>query len=164
MQIATDKVVAIDYTLTDDQGQVLDTSEGEGPLHYLHGAQNIIPGLENALGGKSPGDALRVTILPDEGYGERNDELVQAVPRSDFEDVDDLELGMQFHVDDEGDDDEGEAIVTVVEIDDETVTLDGNHPLAGVTLHFDVTIREVRDATEEELAHGHVHGPGGHAH
>lgn len=160
MQIAEDKVVAIDYTLTDDQGQVLDTSEGESPLHYLHGAQNIIPGLENALGGKLPGDALKVTILPDEGYGERNDELMQAVPRSDFEDVDDLALGMQFRVAD----DEGEAIVTVVKIEDETVTIDGNHPLAGVTLNFDVTVREVRDASEEELAHGHVHGPGGHAH
>ena len=161
MQIADKKVVAIDYTLKDDDGQVIDTSDGQDPLYYLHGADNIIPGLENALTGKSTGDALQVTIAPGDGYGERNDQLQQTVPRANFADVDEVEIGMQFRA---TGDDGSEVVVTVVEVGDDTVTLDGNHPLAGVTLHFDVTVREVRDASEEEIAHGHVHGPGGHHH
>lgn len=161
MEITKDKVVVIDYKLTDNDGQELDTSEGREPLHYLHGAGNMIPGLENSLEGKSAGDQLQVTVEPADGYGERNDALQQQVPRDQFADVGDLEIGMQFRVPTE----DGEHIViTVIEIADEVVTVDGNHALAGVTLNFSVTVREVRDATEEELQHGHAHGPGDHSH
>lgn len=159
MQVTDNKVVAIDYTLKDDDGQVLDTSDGREPLYYLHGAQNIIPGLENALTGKSSGDTLQVTIPPEEGYGPRSDEMQQTVPRSEL--PGEVEVGMRFHA---SGGHGGDTVVTVVEVTDEEVTLDTNHPLAGATLHFDVTVREVRDASQEELDHGHVHGPGGHEH
>lgn len=160
MQISANKVVAIDYTLTDDQGSVIDSSEGRGPLAYLQGHGNIIPGLENALEGKAVGDAMKVTVAPADGYGERDDSLTQAVPRNMFENADEIQVGMQFQTSSE----QGMHIVTVTEIDPENVTVDANHPLAGQTLNFDVTIVEVRDASEEELAHGHVHGPEGHEH
>jgi FKBP-type peptidyl-prolyl cis-trans isomerase SlyD len=160
MQISANKVVAIDYTLTDDQGAVIDSSEGRGPLAYLQGHGNIIPGLENALEGKSAGDALKVTVAAADGYGERDDSLTQAVPRNMFENADDIQVGMQFQTSSE----QGMHIVTVTAIDPENVTVDANHPLAGQNLTFDVTIVEVRDASEEELAHGHVHGPDGHEH
>jgi FKBP-type peptidyl-prolyl cis-trans isomerase SlyD len=163
MQIAKDKVVMMDYTLKDGDGQVIDTSEGSDPLAYLHGAENIIPGLERELEGKSVGDNIQTVVQPADGYGERNNELQQAVARENFEEVPDLEVGMQFRVPAD-DEEENFVVVTVVGFDEETVTVDGNHPLAGVTLHFDVTIREIREATAEELAHGHVHGPGGHEH
>lgn len=160
MQISGNKVVSIDYTLTDDQGTVIDSSEGRGPLAYLQGHGNIIPGLESALEGKSTGDALQVTVAPADGYGERDDSLTQAVPRNMFENADDIQIGMQFQTASE----HGMHIVTVTAIDSDNVTVDANHPLAGQTLNFDVTVVEVRDATEEELAHGHVHGPDGHDH
>ena len=160
MQVTKDKVVTIDYALKDDQGQLLDSSEGTDPLPYLHGANNIVEGLENALEGKSTGDRVEVTVAPSQGYGERNDALRQAVPRENFAQFDDLAVGMQFSVQNQDE----PVVVTVVDMDEETVTLDGNHPLAGVTLHFDVTVRDVRDAQPEELEHGHVHGPGGHQH
>ncbi|MCA9271321.1 MAG: peptidylprolyl isomerase [Planctomycetales bacterium] len=162
MQIAKDKVVTLDYTLTDDDGQILDSSEGRGDFVYLHGASNIIPGLESALDGKSPGDACQVVVAPADAYGERVEELVHTVSRENFADIDDLEVGMQFRVGLA--EDEDEMIMTVVEIGDDAVTLDGNHDLAGMTLHFDVAVRDVRDATAEEIDHGHVHGPGGHHH
>ena len=161
MKITKDKVVGFDYKLTDSDGQVLDTSEGRQPLYYLHGAGNLIPGLESSLEGKSAGDQLQVTVEPSDGYGERNEALRQDVPRERFQGIDDLQLGMQFRV---PTDNGGNLVVTVVEIDDDVVTLDGHHTLAGVTLNFDVTVREVRDATDDELAHSHVHGPGGHEH
>ena len=161
MQISDNKVVAIDYSLKDDSGQLLDSSEGNGPLYYLHGANNIISGLESALEGKSEGDSVQAVLAPADAYGERNEQLRQEVSRSHFAQVGDLAVGMQFNV---PGGDAGDAVVTVVDFDDDTVTVDGNHPLAGQTLHFDVTVREVRDATQEELDHGHVHGPGGHAH
>ena len=160
MQISTNKVVAIDYTLTDDSGTVLDSSADGEPLAYLHGVGAIIPGLENALEGKVAGDQVQVHVAPGDGYGDRDENLRQAVPRTHFEGVDDLEVGMQFRV--QGD--SGPIVITVVEIGEEEVTVDGNHQLAGVPLNFDVTVREVRDATEEELSHGHAHGPGGHHH
>ena len=153
MQIAPRKVVTIDYTLTDDEGEVLDTSKGGTPLSYLHGTGSIVPGLESALEGKKAGDALKVTVAPAEGYGDRDERLVQEVPRDRLP-ADEVELGMRFEV--RGD--QGELTVTVVSMDDANVTLDGNHPLAGVTLSFDVTVVEVRDATAEELEHGHAHG------
>ncbi len=160
MQISANMVVSIDYTLTDDQGAVIDSSEGRGPLAYIQGIGNIIPGLENALEGKAQGDSLKVSIAPQDGYGERNDELTQAVPKQMFEGNDEIQVGMQFQTMTES----GPQVVTVVEIDDENVTVDGNHPLAGENLNFDVTIVDIREATAEELEHGHVHGPEGHDH
>jgi len=160
MQITKNAVVAIDYTLTSDEGEVLDTSEGHEPLVYLHGVGGIIPGLECELEGKQVGDQFQVTVAPAEGYGERDDTLEQEVARDQFEGDEDLALGMQFQVESE----EGPTVVTVIEIDDDVVTIDGNHPMAGVNLNFDVTIREVRQATDDELSHGHVHGMGGCEH
>jgi FKBP-type peptidyl-prolyl cis-trans isomerase SlyD len=159
MQIAKNSVVTIDYTLTDDSGTVLDSSEGREPLSYLHGSGGIIPGLECELDGKQIGEQLKVAVSPEDGYGIRNDALCQEVPRSHFDGIEGLEVGMRFRVDS----DAGPMVITVMEIGDDSVSVDGNHPLAGVNLNFAVTVREVREATEEELAHGHVHGTdGGH--
>ncbi|MCK9532402.1 MAG: peptidylprolyl isomerase [Gammaproteobacteria bacterium] len=160
MQITAKKVVTIDYTLTDEQGQVIDSSQGRDPLAYLHGFSNIIPGLESALEGRTSGDALNVKVAPTEAYGERDDALIQSVSRDLFEDANELEVGMRFQSVSE----DGVRLVTVVDVTDDTVTVDANHPLAGVTLTFDVTVVDVRDANDEELEHGHVHGPEGHHH
>ncbi|MBS1200482.1 MAG: FKBP-type peptidylprolyl isomerase [Proteobacteria bacterium] len=160
MKIAHEKVVSIHYTLTDSAGAVLDSSSGSQPLAYLHGFGNIIPGLENALEGKATGDKLSVTVEPGEGYGERDEGLVQAVPRSAFKGVKELAPGMQFQA--QGP--QGTRLVVVTQVTEDIVTVDANHPLAGQTLHFEVEVSEVRDATSEELEHGHVHGPGGHHH
>ncbi len=160
MQISKHKVVTIEYTLTNDQGAVLDTSEGGEPLAYIQGVGGLIPGLESELEGKSSGDALSVSIPPEQGYGERDEALVQVVARDMFAGVDDLEVGMQF----QAKSDEEEQVVTVSKVEGDEVTVDGNHPLAGETLNFEVTVVDVRDATAEELEHGHVHGPGGHDH
>ncbi len=160
MKIAHEKVVSIHYTLTNSEGTVLDSSSGGDPLAYLHGFGNIIPGLENALEGKATGDKLSVTVEPEQGYGARDERLVQAVPRSAFKGVEELAPGMQFQA--QGP--QGNRLVVVTQVADNEVTVDANHPLAGQTLHFDVEISEIRDATAEELEHGHVHGPGGHHH
>jgi FKBP-type peptidyl-prolyl cis-trans isomerase SlyD len=160
MQISANKVVSIDYKLTNNEGSVIDSSEGRGPLAYLQGHNNIIPGLENALEGKSVGDNLNVTVEPKEGYGERDDSLTQAVPRKMFENADEIQVGMQFQTQTE----QGPHIVTVIAVDDENVTVDANHPLAGQTLNFDVSVVDVRDASAEEMEHGHVHGPDDHDH
>lgn len=160
MRIDHNAVVAFDYTLTDSSGQVLDSSDGREPLAYLHGTGGIIPGLERELDGKQAGDTLEVDIQPKDAYGERNDALEQQVPREQFQGVEQLEPGMQFRVDTP----EGAMVFTVTQVADDMVTVDGNHPLAGVPLHFNVTVRDVREATEEEIAHGHVHGAGGHHH
>lgn len=159
MQIAARKVVTIDYTLTDEGGEVLDTSKGGDPLVYLHGVGNIIPGLENALTGRSAGEALQVVVSPAEGYGERDEGLLHSVPKKEFGD-ETLDVGMQFQARTS----EGPVLLTIVEIERDSVTLDANHPLAGKSLSFDVTVVAVRDATAEELTHGHVHGAGGHHH
>lgn len=160
MQIADKMVVTIDYTLKDDEGTVLDSSN-EGNFAYLHGAHNIIPGLENALTGKSAGDEVEVSVTPAEGYGERNDSMIQAVPRDMFDSEQEIQVGMQFHAQSP----EGEMIVvTVTDVEDDNITVDGNHPLAGVNLNFGVKVVDVREASQEELDHGHVHGPGGHHH
>ena len=161
MHIAEQSVVSIHYTLTNDAGETLDTSDGREPLVYLHGAQNIIPGLESELTGKSVGDSFDVTIQPEEAYGSVNPELVQTVPHSAFEGVEKVEPGMQFQA--RGDDGETQ-VITVTEVADSGVTVDGNHPLAGQVLNFSVRVEEIRAATEEEIEHGHVHGPGGHHH
>ena len=160
MQIADKMVVTIDYTLKDDNGTVLDSST-EGNFVYMHGANNIIPGLENALAGKSAGDEVEVSVSPDEGYGERNDSMIQAVPRDMFDSEQEIQVGMQFHAESP----EGEMIVvTVTDVEGDDITVDGNHPLAGVNLNFGVKVIDIREATEEEIEHGHVHGPGGHHH
>jgi FKBP-type peptidyl-prolyl cis-trans isomerase SlyD len=160
MQITKDKVASIDYTLTDDQGTVLDTSSGRDPLAYIHGTGNLIPGLEKELEGKTTGENLKVTIAPEDAYGPKIDDLTQVVPRDRFEDIDKLEVGMQFQTATEA----GPQIVTVTNVNDDDITIDGNHPLAGMTLNFEVSVVEVREASQEELDHGHVHGPGGHEH
>lgn len=160
MQIANNKVVSIHYKLTNDEGSILDSSEGQEPLAYLHGLGNIIPGLENALTGRAVGDKFTVTIPPADGYGERDNEMVQSVPKSAFQGVDQIQPGMQFQAQSP----EGMQLVTVIDVDGDEVILDGNHPMAGITLTFDVEVTEIRDATAEELDHGHVHGPGGHHH
>lgn len=160
MQIAQDSVVAFHYTLTNDAGEVLDSSEGREPLTYLHGAGNIIPGLEKELEGRQNGDKLQVAVSPEEGYGETQPSLVQEVPRDAFQGVESVEPGMQFQAQTQG----GPLMVTVTNVEGDTVTVDGNHPLAGQKLNFDVEIAEVREATPEEKEHGHVHGEGGHQH
>lgn len=161
MLVAKNRVVSIDYTLTDNDGQTIDSSDGGEPLAYLHGAGNIIPGLESALTGKRIGESLTVRIAPEDAYGARYPEMQQVVPSHLFEGVEDFEVGMQFHAEDGNG---TPRMVTVVEIDGDNITVDGNHPLAGVELNFDVTIVEIRDASAEELEHGHVHGAGGHHH
>ena len=160
MAIEKDKVVSIDYTLTGENGQVLDSSQGREPLAYLHGAGNIIPGLENALEGKGEGDQLNVSIPPEQAYGARDERMVQPVPRAAFQGVPDIKPGMQF----EAKTNAGPRLITVVGVQGDEVTIDANHPLAGATLNFDVKVVTVRDATEQEKSHGHVHGPGGHQH
>jgi FKBP-type peptidyl-prolyl cis-trans isomerase SlyD len=160
MTIGKDKVVTIDYTLTNQDGQVLDTSKGGQPLTYLHGNRNIIPGLESALDGKLKGDAVTVSLPPEQAYGQRNEGMVQAVPKRMFQGVENIQAGMQFQAQSP----QGPRLVTVVGVEGDNVTVDANHPLAGVTLNFDVNVVEVRDATAEELSHGHVHGEGGHHH
>lgn len=161
MQITKHTVATLEYTLTDESGEVLDTSKGRGPLAYVHGLGMLIPGLEEELEGKVQGDSLKARIEPDKGYGVRDDQMVQSVPREQLPAEVDVEVGMQFQAQTQ---DGGAHVVTVVEIEGETIKLDANHPLAGVTLHFDVEVVEVREATSEEIEHGHVHGPGGHEH
>ena len=161
MTIAANKAVSIDYTLTNDAGEVIDSSAGGAPLVYLQGAGNIIPGLENALVGKSVGDELTVVVEPENAYGEYSAELVSTLSRSMFEGVDELEVGMQFHA---SAPDGQMQIVTIRDLDGDDVTVDGNHPLAGQRLTFQVKVVDVRDASEEEIAHRHIHGEGGHHH
>ncbi|MFZ4620512.1 MAG: FKBP-type peptidyl-prolyl cis-trans isomerase [Bacteroidota bacterium] len=160
MKIEKDKVVSIEYTLRDNSGNILDTSDGREPLAYLHGNGNLIPGLEAQLEGKAANDALKVVVAPADGYGELDDAQIVSVPRSQFAGVAELAVGMQFTASGP----EGQQVVTVTKIENDTVTVDGNHPLAGQTLNFDVKIVSVREATAEELSHGHVHGAGGHHH
>ncbi len=160
MHIEKNRVVSFNYTLRDEQGTVIDSSSGRGPLSYLHGKGNIIPGLEQALSGKAAGDALDVTVAPEQGYGVRDERLVQIVAKAKFGEVEGLAPGMQVRATGA----QGPRIVTVVSVDRDFVTVDGNHPLAGRTLHFSLEVAEVRKATHEEISHGHVHGPGGHHH
>ncbi|CZF77699.1 FKBP-type peptidyl-prolyl cis-trans isomerase SlyD [Grimontia celer] len=151
--IEDNKVVKIDYTVKDEEGQLIDTSEGKDPLAYLHGAGNIIPGLEKALAGRAEGEEFSVQIQPDDAYGQRNEALIQVVERGVFQGVEQLDVGMVFNA--QGP--QGNIQVTIIAIEGDEVTIDGNHPLAGVVLQFEGVIREVRDATAEEIEHGHVH-------
>ncbi|AWT49798.1 peptidylprolyl isomerase [Psychrobacter sp. YP14] len=157
--IAKDTAVRFNYILKDENGNVIDQSQGE-PLAYLHGHNNIIPGLEKELEGKSAGDSLTAVIEPADAYGEYQEQAVQKVPRANFQGVEDIQPGMQFQSEAEGQ----VMLVTVTDVNDDTVTVDANHPLAGKKLSFDVEIVEVRAATEDELNHGHVHGNGGVQH
>lgn len=157
MQIAADSVVSIDYTLKNDEGTIIDQSQPGQPMDYLHGHRNIIPGLENALLGKSAGESVEVRVEPAEGYGEFNPTLEQVVPRERFQGVENLEVGMQFQASTE----QGPVAVRIKKVEGDDVTVDGNHPLAGQHLNFSVTVQAVREATEEEKSHGHIHQGGG---
>lgn len=151
MKVQENSVVTIHYVLRDDDGEVVDQSSGE-PLSYLHGQGNIIPGLEKALEGYETGQEVETTIAPDEGYGEYNDALVQNVGRDAFEGVDNLEVGMSFRAES----DAGNMIVTIKDVGNEEVTVDGNHVLAGQNLNFTVTVSEVREATNDEIEQGDI--------
>lgn len=153
MTIQQDAVVTLEYTLTDDDKNILDSTKDRDLFQYIHGGGMIIPGLEKALEGKVKGDAFAVTIAPEDAYGVLNPELVQAVPKAHFSDVPNVAPGMQFEIQSN----EMRQVVTVAEVTDTEVTIDANHPLAGKTLHFDVQVADVREASEEELDHGHVH-------
>jgi FKBP-type peptidyl-prolyl cis-trans isomerase SlyD len=160
MSITHDQVVSIHYTLRDDAGEIIDSSPAGEPLAYLHGHGSLVPGLERELAGKSVGDKLQVTLSPADGYGEYDPKLVQQVPRRALKGIATLRVGMRL----QAQSDHGAHAVTVSRIAGDLVTLDGNHPLAGKKLHFEVEVAGVRAATEVELSHGHVHGPGGHHH
>ncbi|GGR48683.1 peptidyl-prolyl cis-trans isomerase [Deinococcus seoulensis] len=158
MNITQDKVVKLDYKLTVN-GEIVDQSEAGEPLEYLHGHHNIIPGLEDALEGKAAGDSLQVTVQPEEGYGPRDEENVEDLSREDFED--DIEVGQTYYAQAE----DGSVIpFTVMAVEGDVVKVDFNPPLAGMVLDFDVTVLAVRDATPEELEHGHAHSDGDHDH
>ena len=157
MSIGKNKVVQFDYTLTNAEGQVLDTTSDRKPLAYIHGNGFIIPGLEEAMEGKNIEEKFTVNIPPEKAYGPRDDALIQAVPREQFDIAGgEIQAGMQFQAQGPG----GVQVITVVKVEDQMVTVDANHPLAGQTLTFDVQVKEIREATEEELQHGHVHLPG----
>jgi len=156
MQITKNTVASIHYTLRDNEGTVIDSSEGRAPLNYLHGAGNLIAGMEEGLEGKTKGEKLTLKISPEKGYGEKDENLVQDVPKTAFGGQE-VKPGMRFSTNQGG-------VVTVTDVKEDAVTVDGNHPLAGVELNFAVEIVDVRTATSEEIAHGHVHGPNGHEH
>jgi FKBP-type peptidyl-prolyl cis-trans isomerase SlyD len=160
MKISKEKVVSIHYTLKDKTGEVLDSSDGQPPLEYIQGLGNIIPGLEKALDGKQVGDKLNAVIPPEDAYGVRKESFVKTIPLSEFENQGDVKVGSQFRVETS----QETHIATVTNIENENVTIDLNHPLADETLHFDIEVMDIREATQEELSHGHVHGAGGHAH
>ncbi len=154
MEVEKNKVVTIHYTLTNDEGKILDSSEGKNPLKYLHGNKNLIEGLEKELLGKKIGDKLHVVIEPAEAYGEKREDLIQEVPREAFQGVEDIQVGMQFNAQAP---DGSTYVVTVTNVGEEKVTIDANHDLAGQRLTFDVEVIDIRNATDEEIAHGHVH-------
>ncbi len=156
MRITKNSVVSFHYTLNDSEGKLLDTSAGRDAFAYLHGGGMIVPGLEEQLEGKAKGDSMQVEVEPAKGYGEVDPQLVQRVPLDRFGGQP-VEEGMQFQTPDN-------RVWSVLEVKDDQVVLNGNHPLAGVTLHFSVEVTDVREATADEISHGHVHGPGGHQH
>jgi len=156
MQITKHKVASIHYTLTDNDGKIIDSSSGREPLTYIQGIGNLIPGMEEGLEGKSKGEKLSLKISPEKGYGIKDEALTQRVPRTAFGGQE-VKVGMQFQTNQGG-------VVTVTHAGLSEITVDANHPLAGVELNFAVEIMDIRPATEDEIAHGHVHGPGGHHH
>jgi FKBP-type peptidyl-prolyl cis-trans isomerase SlyD len=160
MKVAENAVVSFHYTLTDERGQEVESSFGREPLAILAGHGNVIPGVENAMTGRGAGDRFQVTVPPEQAYGERREGYTQRVPKKFFRDADKLKPGMQTALQTQ----DGPRIVTVAKIGSSVIDVDLNHPMAGHTLNFDIEIVEVREASAEELAHGHVHGPGGHHH
>lgn len=160
MIIEKDRVALIHYTLKDDAGAVIDSSAGGEPLAYIHGNGNLVPGLENALQGKQAGSKFSVTVAPEEGYGKRDEQLIQRVPKRSLSGAGEIKKGMQFQAQVGG----GVRVFTVIAVVGDMITLDGNHALADQNLNFDIDVVEVREASQEELQHGHVHGPGGHHH
>ena len=161
MTITQHKVVSIHYSVKrTDNNEIIDSSENSDPMTYLHGALNIIPGLEQALDGRSVGDEFEVTVAPEDAYGEHHEDRVQQVPREAFENIGEIKVGMGVTAQTES----GPVNLVVTDVADELVTVDANHPLAGLTLNFSVNVVDIRDASEEEITHGHVHGPGGHDH
>lgn len=160
MNIEKDSVVQMHYKLTNGEGMLLDSSEGREPLTYLHGKGMLIPGLENQLEGKTIGDKFKADIKADEAYGQRQNEMIHVVPKTNFKGDGELKAGLQIQIDT----DQGKQMAIVTEVEGENVTVDMNHPLAGMDLSFDVEVMEIRKATDEEISHGHVHGPGGHEH
>ena len=162
MNITTNKIASLAYTLKNDDGEVLDTADENNPFLYMHGTGGIIKGLENALNEKTVNDSFSLIVAPEDAYGERDDKLTESVPRDMFEGIPDEEMvaGAQFHAQTA----QGTQVITIAGIDGDTVKIDANHPLAGETLHFDVAVLDIRDATEEEIAHGHPHAPGGCGH
>lgn len=160
MTVKKDKVVEMHYTLKNDAGEVIDSSKDQDPMPFLHGHGNIIPGLEKALEGMKVGESCDVSIEPKEAYGEYRDDIIREIPMDALQGIDDLQVGMQLQSQDENG---NPFIVSVKEIKDNSVVVDGNHPLAGETLHFSVSIENVRDALPEEIDHGHVH-TGSHSH
>jgi FKBP-type peptidyl-prolyl cis-trans isomerase SlyD len=153
MEVKNNTVVSIQYTLTDDKADVVDSSTEADPLSYIQGAGQLLPAVEDALEGKSPGDSLRLELSPEEGYGLRDDSLVFVVSREKLDGVEETALGTRYRVKTR----DGEKVLTLTEIGDKRVTLDGNHPLAGKRLHFDISVIEVRECTAEEMSHGHAH-------
>jgi FKBP-type peptidyl-prolyl cis-trans isomerase SlyD len=156
MKIANNTAVTIHYTLTNDAGEVLDSTAGGEPMVYLHGRGNIISGLEKTLQNKNVGDKFDVRIEPEDAYGEFSDDMIQVVSREMFDGIDDLEVGMQFHAAVNS----GSGIVTIMKIDGDDITIDGNHPMAGLALSFAIEVVGVRLATKDENSHGHIHGAG----
>ncbi|MGH7484810.1 MAG: FKBP-type peptidyl-prolyl cis-trans isomerase [bacterium] len=161
MKITRDKVVALHYTLRNDGGDTIDTSAGNQPLAYIQGSGSILPALETALEGREPGESFDLRLAAKDGYGDRNAELVQVVPRKALATIGKIKVGTQFHAQGQGG---GARVMTITAVEKDNVTIDGNHPLAGIDLNFNVQVVDVRDASAEELAHGHVHGDGGHHH
>lgn len=160
MKAAKNTVVSIHYTLTDAEGAVVDTSSGHAPLAYIQGMGHIVPGLEKAMEGKAVGDKFKISVPAEEGYGLRDENLIDRIPKEAFQGVPEVEPGMEFYADGPN----GPVMITVKEVDGDHVVVDGNHPLAGKVLNFEIEVTEVREATAEESEHGHVHGEGGHQH
>lgn len=161
MKFGPQKVIRFDYTLSDNDGEVIDSTEGQEPLAFIYGSAALKPALREQMEGRQSGDSFQVTVQPEDGYGLRDESLIREVGRDMFGDIEQIEAGMLFQTANAGG---ATEMVTVVAVGDDTVTVDHNHPLAGVTLNFAIDVIEVRDATQEEISHGHVHGPGGHQH
>ncbi len=163
MIVEKNKVVSINYELADDSGEVLESTQYQGPMVYLHGANNILPVLEEALEGKAVKAKVQTRVSPEQGYGVYQDELVQSIPLSTFPNSDQIKVGTQFQLDTS----QGPKIATITKVEGDEFTLDMNHPLAGQTLQFAIEVADIRDATEEEIEKGHVHSDGcgcGHSH
>ena len=160
MKIEKGKAATFHYSLTNDAGDTIDSTHGQQPMGYLHGHSNLMPGLENALTDKEQGEKFKVSLQPEEAFGPHREDQVQQVPKDQFDNPDGLAPGVHLQVTSP----QGSQIVTVVSVTETAVTVDFNHPLAGKTLHFDIEVLEVRDATAEELEHGHLHGPEGCGH